>query len=75
MPIRDEDVDWTAVRSQGAGGQNVNKVASAVHLRFDVLGWVTLIFATIAAVVTISFGYAGRVGSQARDREYREETR
>ena len=30
------DVQWTAVSSQGPGGQNVNKVASAVHLRFDV---------------------------------------
>ena len=30
------DVQWTAVRSQGPGGQNVNKVSSAVHLRFDV---------------------------------------
>jgi len=32
-----DDVQWSAVRSQGAGGQNVNKVASAVHLRFDVV--------------------------------------
>jgi ribosome-associated protein len=31
------EVEFTAVRSQGAGGQNVNKVSSAAHLRFDVL--------------------------------------
>jgi ribosome-associated protein len=30
------EVDFTAVRSQGAGGQNVNKVSSAAHLRFDI---------------------------------------
>jgi len=30
------EVDFTAVRAQGAGGQNVNKVSSAAHLRFDV---------------------------------------
>jgi ribosome-associated protein len=34
--IRPEEVDITAVRAQGAGGQNVNKVSSAVHLRFDI---------------------------------------
>ncbi len=31
-----DEVEWQAVRSQGAGGQNVNKVSSAVHLRFDI---------------------------------------
>jgi len=31
-----DEVEFTAIRSQGAGGQNVNKVSSAAHLRFDV---------------------------------------
>lgn len=35
--INDHEVDFHAIRAQGAGGQNVNKVASAIHLRFDIL--------------------------------------
>lgn len=34
--VAPEEVEFTAIRAQGAGGQNVNKVASAIHLRFDV---------------------------------------
>jgi len=36
LQIPDSEYSVTAVRSQGAGGQNVNKVASAVQLRFDI---------------------------------------
>ena len=35
-PIDERDVDTTAIRALGAGGQNVNKVSSAIHLRFDI---------------------------------------
>lgn len=34
--LREEEVEFSAIRAQGAGGQNVNKVSNAVHLRFDV---------------------------------------
>jgi ribosome-associated protein len=37
ITIADHEIELQAVRSQGPGGQNVNKVASAIHLRFDLL--------------------------------------
>jgi len=34
--IADDEIDMHAIRARGAGGQNVNKVSSAIHLRFDI---------------------------------------
>lgn len=36
LQIDDDELEWLAIRAQGAGGQNVNKVSSALQLRFDI---------------------------------------
>jgi ribosome-associated protein len=36
LPVNEDEMSFSFVRAQGAGGQNVNKVSSAVHLRYDI---------------------------------------
>jgi len=36
LQIPESEIDFSAIRAQGSGGQNVNKVSSAIHLRFDI---------------------------------------
>jgi len=36
IPLKEDEIEFSAIRAQGAGGQNVNKVSSAIHLRYSI---------------------------------------
>lgn len=36
IPVNEDEIDFSAIRAQGAGGQNVNKVSTAIHLRYSI---------------------------------------
>ena len=53
ISIADSEIEFHAIRSQGPGGQNVNKVASAIHLRFDINNSASLSDEVKARLMTI----------------------
>ena len=36
FPVQEDEIEFSAIRAQGAGGQNINKVSSAIHLRYAI---------------------------------------
>jgi ribosome-associated protein len=62
IDIPEADLTWTAVRASGPGGQNVNKVASKVELRFDLAGTRALSEAVKARLRALAGGRIDRYG-------------